>query len=76
MNTKDLIELADEAKKLLITDFQTTNDKNPTQKELLNHIKKLFNEGEEDTILNDLFLDDVDCPSDFHKLLLIFSVFK
>ncbi len=76
MTVKELTELTDECKTLLVKDFNTINDKVPTQKDLLNHIKNIYKNGDEETILNDLFLDDVDCPDDFYKLLLIFSAFK
>ena len=76
MTTKELTELVDECRTLLIRDFKATNKKEPTQKDLLNHIKILCKNGDEETILNDLFLDDVDCPEDFYKLLFIFSAFK
>jgi len=76
MTTKELTELADECRILLIKDFKATNKKEPTQKDLLNHIKIIYKNGEEETILNDLFLDDVDCPDDFYKLLFIFAALK
>jgi hypothetical protein len=76
MTIKDLSELADEAHELLVKDFKSANKKDPETKELLNHIKILFRDGNEDNILGDLFLDDVDCPSDFYKLLLLFAVLK
>jgi len=76
MTTKELIDLADEARTLLIKDFISTNKKEPSQKDLLNHIKNIYKNAEEENILNDLFLDDVDCPEDFYKLLFIFAAFK
>lgn len=76
MTVKELKELVDEAHELLIKDFNTTEKNSPTKKDLLNHVKNLYKNGEEETILNDLFLDDIDCPSDFYKLLLIFSASK
>jgi len=76
MTVKELTELTDECKALLIKDFKTINDTTPTRKDLLNHIKTIYKNGEEENILNDLFLDDVDCPDDFFKLLFIFAAFK
>jgi sulfur relay (sulfurtransferase) DsrC/TusE family protein len=73
MTVKELTELVEEAKQLLIKDFTSTYKTSPNKKELINYVKKLYKNGEEETILNDLFLDDIDCPSDFYKLLLIFA---
>lgn len=77
MTIKELSEMVDEAHELLIKDFKLANDdKTPKDRDLLVHVKKLYKEGLEDSILGDLFFDDVDCPSDFHKLLLIFAALK
>ncbi len=77
MTIKELSEMVDEAHELLIKDFKLANDdKEPKDRELLVHVKKLYKDGLEDSILGDLFFDDVDCPSDFHKLLLIFAALK
>lgn len=77
MTIRELSELADEAKQLLVADFsELTGNDSPTKKELLTHLKNLYNKGDEENILNELFLDDVDCPSDFYKLLLLFAVSK
>ena len=76
MTVKELTELKEECKTLLIKDFNTTNPKVPSKKDLINHIKTIYKNGDEETILNDLFLDDVDCPSDFYKLLFIFAAYE
>ena len=77
MTVKELTELVDEAQQLILKDFSATyKNKNPTKKDLLNYIKVLYKNGEEENILNDLFLEDIDCPADFYKLLLIFAVSK
>lgn len=74
MTTKELSELIEEARVLLINDFKLSNKHEPTKKELLNHIKYLYKENQEDTIISSLFLEDIDHPTDFHKLLLVSSV--
>jgi hypothetical protein len=74
MKIKELSELIDETRDVLVKDFNTTNHKEPTQKDLVNHIKKLFNDGEQDSVLGELFLDEIDCPEDFYKLLLLSAV--
>jgi len=76
MTIKELIELVDETKEVLVKDFKTVNDKEPNNKELLTHVRKIYKEGIEDNILGDIFLDDVDCPDDFYKLLMIFAANK
>jgi hypothetical protein len=76
MTIKELIELVDETKEALVKDFKITNDIEPTNKELLTHVRKLYKDGNEDSILGDVFLDDVDCPEDFYKLLMVFAANK
>jgi hypothetical protein len=76
MTIKELIELVDETKEVLIKDFKVANDREPSNKELLTHVRKIYKEGIEDNILGDIFLDDVDCPDDFYKLLMIFAANK
>lgn len=76
MTIKELIELVDETKEVLVKDFKVTNDREPSNKELLTHVRKIYKEGIEDSILGDVFLDDVDCPEDFYKLLMIFAANK
>lgn len=73
---KELCELVDETKNLLKQDFESENGKPPTTKDLLKHVKDMFKNGQEDTILNELFLEDVECPEDFYKLLFIFAASK
>lgn len=76
MTIKELIELTEETKEALVKDFKITNEKEPTSKELLTHVRKIYKDGNEDSILGDIFLDDVDCPDDFYKLLMIFAASK
>jgi hypothetical protein len=76
MTIKELIELVDETKEVLVKDFKIANDKEPSNKELLTHVRKVYKDGNEDSILGDVFLDDVDCPDDFYKLLMIFAASK
>jgi hypothetical protein len=77
MTIKDLSEMVEEARELLIKDFKlANNNKTPVDRDLLVHVKKLYKEGLEDSILGDLYFDDVDCPSDFHKLVLIVASTK
>ena len=76
MTIKELLELTEETKEIIAKDFKIANDKEPTNKELLTHIRKLYKDGNEDSILGDVFLDDVDCPNDFYKLLMLFAASK
>lgn len=76
MTIKELLELVDETKEALVKDFKEINDKEPNNKELLTHVRKLYKDGNEENILGDVFLDDVDCPDDFNKLLLIYAALK
>ena len=71
MNTKELTELIEETQLALVNDFKLANKHEPTKKELVAHIKNLYKEGQEDNVISALFLDDIDHPTDFHKLLLI-----
>lgn len=76
MTIKELLELVDETKEVLVKDFKDINDKEPTNRELLTHVRKIYKDGTEENILGDIFLDDVDCPEDFYKLLMIFAASK
>lgn len=76
MTIKELLETIDDAKDLLIKDFEEIHKKIPKDKDLLNHVKTMYSDGIEDSIIENLFLDDVNCPSDFYKLVLIFAALK
>jgi hypothetical protein len=55
MTIKELLELVDETKEVLVKDFKDINDKEPNNKELLTHVRKIYKDGTEDNILGDIF---------------------
>ena len=73
MTIKELNQLVEDSKELLIINFKSEYKRTPKDGELLDYVKNLYKNGEEDDILSDLFLDDVECPEDFSKLLLLFA---
>ena len=73
MAIKELLLIVEDARELLLEDFKTENKRYPREDELLIHVKNLFREKMEDSILGDLSLSDTEYPSDFYKLLLAFA---
>lgn len=73
MTIKELIQVVEDAHELLVADFKSETKKTPKDDDLLLHVKTLYKQGLESTILEELFLDDFDCPEDFEKLVLIFA---
>lgn len=77
MKTSEIIELLQEIKNIVCEDFKFENDREEkNKKELLDHIKKIYRNGNEDSILENLYLDDIEYPKDIYKILLVASVLK
>jgi hypothetical protein len=73
MTINELTQLVEESHEVLLTTFKSEYKRNPKEGELLNYIRELYKKNEQEDLISNLFLEDVDCPDDFIKLLLLFA---
>jgi|688.fasta_scaffold91987_4 hypothetical protein len=73
MSINELLEMVNDARDLLIDDYKKENKTNPKDEDLFIHLKNLYKEKLQDTIIDSFSLYDVDFERDFYKLLLIFA---
>lgn len=73
MSINELLEMVNDARDLLIDDYKKENKKSPKDEDLFIHLKNLYKEKLQDTIIDSFSLYDVDFEKDFYKLLLIFA---
>jgi DNA integrity scanning protein DisA with diadenylate cyclase activity len=73
MSINELLEMVNDARDLLIDDYKKENKTNPKDEDLFIHLKNLYKEKLQDTIIDSFSLYDVDFEDDFYKLLLIFA---
>jgi hypothetical protein len=73
MTIKEIKEIVEEARQLLIENFKNEYDRSPKEDELIKYVNKIYKEGMESDILGDLFIEELEYPEDFGKLLLIFA---
>jgi len=72
MNINDTLEILTETRKFLLEDYVYVHKKDPDHKSLLKHIKKSYNEGDLDEILEEVLLEyDLDNIDDDYKILLL-----
>jgi gliding motility-associated-like protein len=73
MNVGDILELIVETREFLIEDCEYVLDvKKPSNKDLLNHVKESFKEGNLDEMLEEVLLEyDLNDMDDDYKLLLL-----
>jgi hypothetical protein len=72
MNINDTLEILTETRKFLLEDYVYVHGKDPTRRDLLKHIKKSYNEGDLDEILEEVLLEyDLDNIDDDYKILLL-----
>jgi hypothetical protein len=71
MTLKETQELIDNTQAVLIKDFITVHHRKPEGKELLQHLKHIFKEGYQEDILENSLGEEVNCPNDYYKLLLL-----
>jgi len=73
MNVGDILELIVETREFLIEDCEYVLDvKKPSNKDLLNHVKESFKEGNLDEMLEEVLLEyDLNEVDDDYKLLLL-----
>jgi hypothetical protein len=71
MNVRETVELIGETRSLLIEDFKFTHGKNPTNKDLLQHIKAIFKEDRVDEIVGEVFLDEEELNENISRILLV-----
>jgi hypothetical protein len=75
MKIIEILDLINSIKESIITDFKAeTGDAPETSEELIEHIKKSYINNMEHTILDGLYLDDLEYPDDIYKLLLVASI--
>jgi hypothetical protein len=73
MTINELTQLVEESREVLLTTFKSEYKRKPKEGELLNYIRELYKKNEQEDLISNLFLDDVECPDDFIKLLLLFA---
>ena len=66
MKIIEILDLINSIKESIITDFKA--------EELIEHIKESYINNMEHTILDGLYLDDLEYPDDIYKLLLVASI--
>lgn len=76
MTLKDTQDLIDSTHSALLEDFRTVHHREPKDKELFIHLKHILKEGYQEDILTEVLLDDVNCPQDYYKLLLLVASTK
>ena len=76
MTFKDTQELICQTYNAIIEDFRTVYHREPKDKELLTHIKHIFKEGYQEDLLSDILGDEVNCPNDYYKLLMLVAATK
>jgi hypothetical protein len=73
MTIKEIKEIVEEARQLLIENFKNEYDRSPKEDELIKYVNKIYKEGMESDILGDLMIEELEYPEDFGKPLLIFA---
>jgi hypothetical protein len=76
MTFKDTEELIDQTREALIEDFRTIYHRDPKNNELFSHIKHIFKEGYQEDILSEVLGDEINCPNDYYKLLMLVASTK
>ena len=73
MNVGDTLELISETKRFLIDDYEyVTRKKSPNTKDLLNHVRDSYKEGDLDELLEEVLLEyDLDNVDEEYKVLLL-----
>ena len=73
MNVGETLDLISKTKEFLIEDYEYVNKKNnPSDKELLKHVKISFKEGDLDEMLEEILLEyDFNNVDEDYKLLLL-----
>lgn len=75
MTVGETLELIAQTREFLVEDFEEVrNQSNPTNKELLKHIKECYKEGDLDEMLEEVLLEyDFDNAEEDYKILLLVS---
>lgn len=76
MTLKDTQDLIDSTHLALTRDFHTVHHREPQGKELFLHLKHIFKEGYQQDILSEVLDDEINCPKDYYKLLLLVAATK
>lgn len=71
MNVKETLELISETRSLLIEDYRYSHGKEPSNKELLQHIKTIFKEGRSEDIVGETFLSEQELGENIVKILFV-----
>ena len=77
MKIKEIIETIKYIKSSVIEDFKTEYKRAPTNNiELLDHLKEIYKNGMEDSILENLDLDDIQYPKELYKTLIVSCIYN
>jgi hypothetical protein len=76
MTLKDTQELIDNTNTSLIKDFVIVYHRKPEGNELLQHLKHILKEGYQEDILDSALGEEINCPNDYYKLLLLVAASK
>jgi hypothetical protein len=76
MTLKDTQDLIDSTHIALLEDFRTIHHREPNGKELFIHLKYVLKEGYQEDILAEVLADNINCPQDYYKLLLLVASSK
>jgi len=72
MTIKETLNLILETRDVLISDYTNIHGEDPTNEDLLLHVKKIIKEGNADELLESILLEeDIEDVADLYKLLLL-----
>ena len=72
MNIRETLELIVETRNVLIEDYKYIHQKEPSDKELLQHIKVLFKEERVGDIIDEVLSEeDIESSEDVYRILLV-----
>jgi hypothetical protein len=72
MNIRETLELIAETRNVLIEDYKYIHQKEPTDKDLLQHIKVLFKEERAKEIIEEVLSEEeIESSEDVYRILLV-----
>lgn len=78
MKISEIIDIIKELQEVMLEDFRSEYKRDPkSNKELLNHIKDIYNnEEEEERLIEFSSIDDLEYPKDVYKMILVSSIYN
>ena len=77
MKISEIIDIIKELQEVVLEDFRSEYKRDPkSNKELLNHIKDIYNNEEEERLIEFSSIDDLEYPNDVYKMLLVSSIYN